>query len=109
MILGEGPLRRELEADIRRAGLQDVAVLAGFVDNPYASMSRAAVFALSSSHEGLPTVLVEAMACGTPVVATDSPGGVREIAFLNSTGEAAFIPLRIGRTDAPVRECTPNP
>jgi hypothetical protein len=37
------------------------------------------------------------------------PGGVREIAFLNSTGEAAFIPLRIGRTDAPVRECTPNP
>ena len=51
----------------------------GFVENPYAYMARAAVFALSSSYEGLPTVLIEALACGCPVVSTDCPSGPREI------------------------------
>ena len=79
VILGEGLLRTDLEAEIARAGLEDVVAMPGFVENPYPSLSRAAVFALSSVYEGLPTVLIEAMACGTPIVATDSAGGVREI------------------------------
>jgi len=51
----------------------------GFVDNPFAFFARSAVFALSSRHEALGNVLVEALACGCPVVATDCPGGVGEI------------------------------
>jgi glycosyltransferase involved in cell wall biosynthesis len=51
----------------------------GFVANPYAYMRAASVFALSSAWEGLPGVLIEALACGTPVVSTDCPSGPEEI------------------------------
>jgi glycosyltransferase involved in cell wall biosynthesis len=51
----------------------------GFVANPHAYMSQANVFVLSSAWEGLPGVLIEAMACGVPVVSTNSPGGSAEI------------------------------
>jgi glycosyltransferase involved in cell wall biosynthesis len=79
VILGEGPERSTIEAVIRRHGLQDCVALPGFVDNPYACMARSAVLALSSRFEGLPTVLIEALAVGTPVVAIDCPSGPREI------------------------------
>jgi glycosyltransferase involved in cell wall biosynthesis len=79
VILGEGPDRGVIEAQIRRHGLQDNIALPGFVDNPYACMARAAVFALSSEWEGLPTALIESLALGTPVVSTDCPSGPREI------------------------------
>ena len=79
LILGEGDLRGELEAEIAALGLQDDVALPGFVENPYAYMRGAAQFVLSSRWEGLPTVLVEAMACGCPVVATDCPSGPAEI------------------------------
>jgi glycosyltransferase involved in cell wall biosynthesis len=79
IILGDGEQRPALERLIEQLGLGDYADLPGFVANPFAYMRRAAVFALSSRWEGLPTVLVEAMACGTPSVATDCPSGPREI------------------------------
>ena len=57
---------------------EDVA-MPGFVDNPLAYMARSAAFVLSSLYEGLGVVLIEALACGTPVVSTDCPSGPREI------------------------------
>jgi glycosyltransferase involved in cell wall biosynthesis len=68
-----------LEEKIRDAGLHGEVRLEGFVDNPFAYMRRADLFVLSSAWEGLPGVLIQAMACGTPVVSTDCPSGPREI------------------------------
>ncbi len=79
MILGEGELRSELEALIQTLNLQDDVSLPGFVSNPFAYVARSDLFVLSSLFEGLPTVLIEAMAVGTPVVATDCPSGPHEI------------------------------
>lgn len=79
MILGEGEERPALEALIAQLDLSDDVALPGFVDNPYAYMARAAVFALSSRWEGLPTVLIEALYCGAAVVSTDCPSGPEEI------------------------------
>ncbi|PNY83002.1 glycosyl transferase [Deinococcus koreensis] len=78
-ILGEGDERPALEKLIRELGLQDEVWLPGHLRNPYAYMARSAVFALSSRYEGLPTVLIEALALGTAVVSTDCPHGPAEI------------------------------
>jgi glycosyltransferase involved in cell wall biosynthesis len=78
-ILGWGPDRPELETLIQTLGLQDDVDLPGYVQNPYAYMARSAVFVLSSAWEGLPTVLIEAMALGIPVVSTDCESGPAEI------------------------------
>ncbi|MGD8868374.1 MAG: glycosyltransferase, partial [Gemmatimonadales bacterium] len=79
MILGEGKERPMLEAMIKELDLQKDVSLPGFVMNPYAYMARASLYVLSSRWEGLPTVLIEALCCGTSVVATDCPSGPREI------------------------------
>jgi glycosyltransferase involved in cell wall biosynthesis len=79
IILGEGELRTELEAMINHLGISEDVSLHGFVENPYSYMYNASAFILSSRWEGLPTVLIEAMACGCPVVATDCPSGPQEI------------------------------
>lgn len=79
MILGEGKGRAQLEGLAERLGIAGDVSLPGFVDNPFAYMARAAVFVLSSTYEGLPAVLVEALACGCPVVSTDCPSGPAEI------------------------------
>lgn len=79
LILGEGDERPSLEGLIRKLGIQDHAALPGFVDNPFQYMSRTRVFVLSSAWEGLPGVLIQAMACGAYVVSTDCPSGPREI------------------------------
>lgn len=79
LILGEGRERTNLEALVKQLNLESEVSLPGFKDNPYAYMARAALFVLSSRWEGLGNVLVEAMYCGTPSVATDCPSGPREI------------------------------
>lgn len=79
LILGEGKDRQKLELLIDKLGLCDDVEMPGFVDNPYKFMSRSSVFVLSSESEALPTVLIEAMALGCPVIATDCPNGPREI------------------------------
>lgn len=79
LILGDGDERQSLENQIQALGLEDDVSLPGFVDNPHAYMANAAVYALSSRWEGLPTVLVEALYCGATLVATDCPSGPKEI------------------------------
>lgn len=79
MILGEGSDRSDLEKLIQNLSLEDDVALPGFVDNPYAYMAKAAVFALSSKYEGFGNVVAEAMAAGTSIVSTDCPSGPAEI------------------------------
>jgi glycosyltransferase involved in cell wall biosynthesis len=76
---GEAADRGALEAVIRDLGIEADVSLPGFRQNPYAYMARAAAFVLASEYEGLPGVLIQAMACGCPVVSTDCPTGPREI------------------------------
>jgi glycosyltransferase involved in cell wall biosynthesis len=79
IILGEGPERATLLGLAGELGFAGDVALPGQVRNPYVYYRRAAVFVLSSEWEGLPTVLIEAMACGCPVVSTACPNGPREI------------------------------
>lgn len=79
IILGEGKRRRALTALAKQLGIADDCELPGWVDNPCPYMAHSAVFVLSSAWEGLPGALIEAMACGCPVVSTDCPSGPAEI------------------------------
>ncbi len=79
IILGDGEDREMLERIAVEGGARDDISLPGFSANPYAFMARAAAFVLSSRWEGFPNALVEAMACGAPIIATDCPSGPREI------------------------------
>ena len=88
IVLGEGPDRAEIERLVGELGVGDDVSLPGFAVNPYAYMSRASLFVLSSRWEGSPNVLTEALAVGTPVVSTDCPSGPRE-----TLQEGRFGPL----------------
>ena len=79
IIIGEGNDRVALGRLAEDLGVDRDVDFPGFLANPYPMMARAKVFVLSSAWEALPTVLIEAMACGTPVVATDCPSGPAEI------------------------------
>lgn len=92
LILGEGRLRPQLEALIAELGLGEDVALPGFVTNPYAAFARASLFVLSSDYEGLGNVLIEAMACGCPVVSTDCPSGPAEILEGGRLGE--LVPVK---------------
>ena len=79
IILGEGSWRKRLENMTRKMDMETIVSLPGWVPNPYAFMSRASLIVLSSKNEGLPTVLIEALACGCPCVSTNCPAGPSEI------------------------------
>jgi glycosyltransferase involved in cell wall biosynthesis len=79
VVLGDGPLRPALEEHARELEIADHVSFPGFCANPYPAMAAADVFVLSSRWEGSPGALIEAMACGTRVVATDCPHGPRQV------------------------------
>lgn len=87
IIVGEGRCRTEIETLCRELGIQGDVSLPGLVLQPFDWMEKAAVFVLSSKSEGFPRALVEAMACGTPVVASDCPSGPSEILENGRYGE----------------------
>jgi glycosyltransferase involved in cell wall biosynthesis len=79
IILGEGPLREHLEGLALELGVAEHLSMPGFVSDPFSYMRDCSVFALSSRFEGLPGALIQAMACGSAVVASDCPFGPNEI------------------------------
>ena len=79
VLFGKGPETEALQRQAIELGISDRVSFPGFVDNPYSYMSAADVFVLSSVHEGFGLVLIEAMACGCPVVSTDCESGPGEI------------------------------
>lgn len=91
MILGRGHLEGELLRRADELGVRDDVAFAGFDPNPYRYLSRVALFVLSSRWEGSPNALTEALALGTPVVATDCPSGPREI--LRDGEVAPLVPV----------------
>ena len=96
VILGAGDDGRETYlSDLRslpaKLGVANDVRFEGFVSNPFAFMARASVFALSSVHEGLPGVLIQALACGCPVVSTDCISGPREV--LDNGAYGPLVPV----------------
>lgn len=96
VILGDGPEREHIEELIEELAIVDRVSLLGHVTNPYPYFLHSDVFVLSSRREGLPTVLIEALALGTPVVSTDARSGPREI--LHDGAYGTLVP--VGDIDA---------
>lgn len=109
VILGDGEELDRLERLCGDLGIARDVRFMGYVRNPYAFFRHASVFVMSSRHEGMPTALIEAMACGCPVVSTDCPSGPAEILAagrygrLVPVGDAEALAEAIHRTlEAPV-------
>jgi glycosyltransferase involved in cell wall biosynthesis len=96
ILMGGGTQKQQLQNLCQELGLEQDVHLLNFVSNPYPLIAHADVFVLSSRWEGLPTVLVEALALGTPIVSTDCPSGPREI--LQDGHYGTLVP--VGDTEA---------
>jgi glycosyltransferase involved in cell wall biosynthesis len=111
LLVGDGPDRPAVEAEVRRLGLRDVLTLTGTRDDVPALLAQADVFALSSRSEGAPLSILEAMAAGLPVVAS-RVGGVPELVVDGETGllvppgDPAALAAALGRlvADAGLRD-----
>jgi len=92
IIIGEGKQRPELEALVKELNISGDVDIPGFVENAYAYMAKAAVFAFASNTEGFGLVLVEAMTCGCQIVSTDTPSGPREV--LDNGKYGKLVPVK---------------
>jgi len=90
-ILGEGPLEEQLRAQAVKLGVHSAVNFAGFQTNPWPYVKHADLFVLCSRFEGMPNALLEVLAVGTPAVATDCPGGIREIQ--EAAGPIDLVPV----------------
>ncbi|OJW82726.1 MAG: hypothetical protein BGO69_07065 [Bacteroidetes bacterium 46-16] len=87
VIVGDGPDRASLETLVNEEGVAAQVFFTGFSHNPYPWIKHAKLFLFSSKNEGLPTVLIEALALAKPVVATACPTGVKEILMYGKAGK----------------------
>ena len=92
VVLGQGTARRDLVRLTFELGIEHLVDLPGFHSNPFAFMAKARLFVLSSTGEGMPNVLIQAMACGTPVGKHDCPSGPSEV--LEGGKWGPLVPLR---------------
>jgi glycosyltransferase involved in cell wall biosynthesis len=86
VLVGDGGSRKDLERLASSLGILERIVFTGYQANPYKWVARAALFAFSSKYEGLPTVLIEALALYRPIVATACPSGVKEVVMQGEAG-----------------------
>ena len=100
LILGKGENRSDLQALIQKLGLAQDVSLMGFVQNPYPYMAHTSLFVLPSRWEGLPTVLIEALYLGAPIVATDCPGGSRHILKNGQYGRLVSVDATLSLAEA---------
>lgn len=95
VILGEGDKKSYLKTLIKDLNLEGNVFLLGYKSNPYVYLNKAKLFAFSSLFEGLGNILLEAMACGVPIISTDCDSGPRELLHPNSniedTGKAKEV------------------
>lgn len=106
VILGKGSQRSQLLELAKQLGVHEHIDLPGFDPNPFRYMSRAGVFVLSSRFEGLPNVLIQALACGCPVVSTNCPSGPDEILDGGKYGELVPVENAEALAQAIVRALT---
>jgi len=100
IILGEGPLRLELENLSKELGIQESVWMPGYDPNPYRYMAKCDLFVLVSAWEGCPIALQEAMSCGAAVLVTDAPGGMKDIVDYGKYG----VVVPTGNPDALAQE-----
>lgn len=90
-ILGDGPDRASLERQVAELGLEDRVAMPGYDPNPWPHYAGADAFLLPSRWEGMPNAALEALACGTPVIATPEAGGIAEVAAAAPRGAVTIV------------------
>ena len=91
VLLGDGALRGTIKKQVTNLDLKDKVIFAGFQQNPYPIIKGAKLTVLSSDYEGLPTVIIESLGLGVPVISTDCPSGPREI--LTGQSSKYLVPI----------------
>ena len=107
IILGEGELRNELNSLAKDLNILNLISMPGFVENPYKYMKNSRIFVSSSLWEGFPNGLVEAMACGLHIIATDCEGGSAEILENGKWGKLVPVKDEVSMANA-IIECLQN-
>ena len=109
VLVGDGPLRSDIEQMAAALGVAHSLTLTGFQTDPFFWLKRAELAVCSSRFEGFGNAIVEALACGTPVVSTDCPFGPREILGHGLYGRLVAVGNPSAMADALIEELGKHP